>query len=286
MKECTYCGKLFTSDCACAGHISHCAENPNNRHKYEIKHNCQEQEKDSILKYRQYKYDTKTFSCNCVKCGRVYNISTTQQKYDNGEYRKTCSSFCSHSRTVSNITKTKISNSLKTSEKFNNSLLRSYKQYTCKWCNKLFTVADDRDTTGRLYCSAECRHNFLSKNTGGCRKGSGVGKSGWYKGFHCDSTWELAFLMYHIDNGLNIRRCTEARTYIYNGKLHRYYPDFVTDDGIVEIKGYISEQWEAKHRQNPDIIVLYKDDMTKYIDYAVKRYGEKLELNYTNNKNN
>lgn len=33
-------------------------------------------------------------------------------------------------------------------------------------------------------------------NMGGLRHGSGRGKKGWYKGFYCRSTWELAWLVY------------------------------------------------------------------------------------------
>lgn len=45
-----------------------------------------------------------------------------------------------------------------------------------------------------------------SKSMGGYRKGSGVGKSGWYNGIYCDSSWELAYVIYHIDNNLPIIR--------------------------------------------------------------------------------
>lgn len=112
---------------------------------------------------------------------------------------------------------------------------------------------------------------------GGYRAGSGRGKSGWYKNIHCDSTWELAFLIYHMDHNLYIERCKERRIYTFEGKDHVYIPDFLTRDGIVEIKGYKSEQWEAKISQNPDIKVLYFDDIKPYLDYCEKQYNCKLE---------
>ena len=105
-------------------------------------------------------------------------------------------------------------------------------------------------------------------------KKRGVGKSGWYKGIYCDSSWELAFVMYHLDNNLSIRRCNERRKYIYNNIERIYIPDFITDDGIIEIKGYKTQQWISKIEQNPDIIVLYEHDMKKYIDYAIEKYGK------------
>lgn len=116
----------------------------------------------------------------------------------------------------------------------------------------------------------------MKKNhkAGGYRKGSGRGKQGWYKGIYCDSSWELAFVYYHLENNLDIKRCTESRKYIYEGVEHTYIPDFVTKDGIIEIKGYNTKQALAKHLQNSDIKVLYYDDMKFYINYAIDKVGK------------
>jgi len=102
-------------------------------------------------------------------------------------------------------------------------------------------VFDIRNIRGRTYCSKECKHKYLSAHTGGYREGSGRGKQGWYKGIHCDSSWELAFLVYYKDHNLNIERCKEKRSYIWNNEVHSYYPDFITDGGIIEIKGYSTD---------------------------------------------
>ena len=37
-------------------------------------------------------------------------------------------------------------------------------------------------------------------------KKHGNGKKGYYKGIYCDSTWELAFLVYCFDNNIPIIR--------------------------------------------------------------------------------
>ena len=76
-----------------------------------------------------------------------------------------------------------------------------------------------------------------------------------------------------MDHNLYIERCKEKRTYIWNNKQHTYYPDFITHDGIIEIKGYSTDQWKSKEEQNPDVIVLYKDDMKLYLDYVINTYG-------------
>lgn len=126
----------------------------------------------------------------------------------------------------------------------------------------------------------EERKNKISKsmknnpNSGGYRKGSGRGKKGWYCNIFCDSTWELAFVYYHISNNLNIQRCKEKRFYTFNNSTHVYYPDFETDNGIFEIKGYVTEQSKSKSQQNPDIKVLYYNDMKFYLDYVINIFGK------------
>lgn len=118
----------------------------------------------------------------------------------------------------------------------------------------------------------------MKKNplAGGKRIGSGRGKQGWYKGIYCDSSWELAFLVYYLDHNKNIKRCEERREYIFNNEKHTYIPDFITDDGIIEIKGYKTQQWKSKLEQNPDIKVLYEDDIKPYLNYVIEKYGDKF----------
>ena len=118
----------------------------------------------------------------------------------------------------------------------------------------------------------------MKKNpqAGGYRKGSGVGKQGWYKDIFCDSSWELAFVCYYKEHNMNIKRCNERRKYIFNNKEHIYIPDFVIDEGIIEIKGYSSKQWKEKELQNPDIKVLYYKDVKMYLDYVISKYGDKF----------
>ena len=113
---------------------------------------------------------------------------------------------------------------------------------------------------------------------GGHVQGSGRGKKGWYNGFFCDSSWELAYLIYHLDHGISIERCTEVRTYIWENKVRKYYPDFIVNGKIIEIKGYKTAQWEAKLGANPDVRVLYEKDLKIYIDYVIQKYGK----NYIN----
>ena len=207
----------------------------------------------------------------CENCGKVIDGS-----YGSGRF---CNRHCAtiygntHRPKRSAESKKKTSISVKNSIKCQIAAERSRKIYHCKQCNKEFSIYDIRDINGRLYCSKECKHKYLSEHTGGYREGSGRGKQGWYKGIHCDSSWELAYLVYHLDHNLYIERCKEKRQYVWNNKQHTYYPDFITDDGIIEIKGYSTDQWKSKEEQNPDVKVLYKNEIKPYLDYVTNTYG-------------
>jgi len=113
-------------------------------------------------------------------------------------------------------------------------------------------------------------------NCGGYRKGSGIGKSGWYKGFYCDSSWELAFVIYNLDHNIPFKRNKEKFEYIFEGKKRNFIPDFIMGNGeFLEIKGYKTEQWEAKLKQfNKPLIILYEKEIKKYLDYVYKKYGK------------
>ena len=207
----------------------------------------------------------------CENCGKVIDGS-----YGSGRF---CNRHCAtiygntHRPKRSAESKKKTSISVKNSIKCQIAAERSRKIYHCKYCNKEFFISDIRDISGRLYCSKECKHKYLSEHTGGYREGSGRGKQGWYKGIHCDSSWELAYLVYHLDHNLYIERCKEKRQYVWNNKQHTYYPDFITDNGIIEIKGYSTDQWKSKEEQNPDVKVLYKNEIKPYLDYVTNTYG-------------
>jgi hypothetical protein len=111
-------------------------------------------------------------------------------------------------------------------------------------------------------------------NYGGYKQGSGRGKKGWYKNFFCDSSWELAYVIYCLENNIDIKRNTERREYFFKGKIRGYIPDFIVNSELVEIKGYNSDEWEAKHKANPDVKTLYQNEMKPIIKYAVDKYGK------------
>ena len=113
---------------------------------------------------------------------------------------------------------------------------------------------------------------------GGLRHGSGRGKKGWYKGYWCDSSWELAYVIYNIEHNISFKRNNDSFIYSFNNKEHKYLPDFILEDGTyVEVKGYYTEQVKNKIKQFPKdnkLIIIDENGIKKYINYAVSKYGK------------
>jgi hypothetical protein len=120
---------------------------------------------------------------------------------------------------------------------------------------------------------------------GGFRMKSGRGKKGWYKGYFCSSSWELAWVIYSLEHGVKFERNKIGFPYEFNGKRKKYYPDFIVDKNYVEIKGYDSPQWEEKKKQfNNNLIVLGKNEIKPYIEYTETKYGKDFVRLYEDGK--
>lgn len=149
---------------------------------------------------------------------------------------------------------------------------RLTKQNTCLVCNeKIFTT----DKMNANY-HAKCWQSV----SGGYRKGSSRGKCGWYKEYWCDSSWELAWVIYNLEHEIKFERNKNGFDYEFENKIHKYYPDFILEDGTyIEIKNYNNEQVKAKLKffKNP-IKVLYRKELKEVFEYVIKKYGK----NYIN----
>lgn len=115
--------------------------------------------------------------------------------------------------------------------------------------------------------------------SGGYRKGSGQGKKGWYKGYFCDSSWELAYVIYNLEHGITnfTKNFNEKFEYEIDGEKHLYVPDFKFSDGhFIEVKGRRESNpiIEAKRNAVKNIKILFADDMKPYLNYVIEKYGK------------
>lgn len=135
---------------------------------------------------------------------------------------------------------------------------------------KAKTIEDEEKRKQKI--SETMKKNPLA---GGKRQGSGRGKKGWYKGYFCDSSWELAYVIFNLEHNVKFARNTEGFEYQYNNEIHKYYPDFILEDGTyVEVKGYYTKQTEEKiksFKSKLEIIDKYK--IKFYLDYVIEKYG-------------
>jgi hypothetical protein len=141
----------------------------------------------------------------------------------------------------------------------------------CLHCNKIFNSYKKE----QKYCSGNCA-NFSPK-LGGVREGSGRSKTGYCEGIYCGSTYELAWVVYNLDNNIQFSRCTD----VFSFGNKKYYPDFIQGNTIIEIKGFWSEEVDLKSKAvisaGKQIKVLYKKDLKYCFDWIKENYNCPIE---------
>ena len=108
-------------------------------------------------------------------------------------------------------------------------------------------------------------------------------KYGRYNGYYCDSSWELAFLLYSLDNKFEIQRCTESFDYVLNGRARKFHPDFKIGNTYYEIKGRYKEADYEKIKQFPKeltLVVIDKTSIEPYLHHCKVTYGKDFDRLY------
>ncbi len=125
------------------------------------------------------------------------------------------------------------------------------------------------------------------KPPGGPRIHSGRSKSGWYQGYHCGSTYELAYVVYCLDHKIQIERNTKGWEYFNpeTGKTQKYYPDFIINGTeLIEIKGYRTPETDLKLAAvDVPISLLCWEELEPVFEYVKEKTGygpDKLPLLY------
>lgn len=297
-KVCKWCNEtiIVEKHVYFAQHGSQCKMNPN-REVWIQKH------KD-LFKGKQIS-ERITLKKVCPRCNSEFEITNTESEIRRNKVKNYCSDKCARARPQTDETKEKIGKSIKSNieiiksyensfeeiifeEKLSEEIIRIPKpksknrkylyNYICLLCNK-----EGSSTSKKTKRHADC----YKKVSGGYRKGSGFGKSGWYKGFYCDSSWELAFIIYHLDNNLSIERNKEGFEYVYENETHLYYPDFIINGEYYEIKNFFSDLTESKISQFPyKLNILYKEEINPYLDYTINKYSKNFISLYDGNPHN
>jgi hypothetical protein len=275
-KECKWCNELIEVEKQplFALHVANCKLNPN----------LEDRKKKASLRFKGIlKSERIKLEKVCSKCDQNFQIVATESEIRRDKVKKFCSRKCSNSRNLTEETKRKIGKSLieggnrfipdnkgRKYERRKLILLTNKKnnEFTCLHCGEI----------GKSYKykkDQKYHKECWLRVSGGIRKGSSRGKSGWYKGYWCDSSYELAYLIYCLDYDIKIERNKEGFEYVYEDKKHLFYPDFIVNGKYVEIKNFKSELTDAKISYfTNEITVIYKVDMCLYLEYAINKHGK------------
>jgi len=227
----------------------------------------------------------------CSKCDNTFELEGTYSELNNKKSRKTCSLKCSKSTPKTEEQKKQISIIMKNSTK----VKENNKTLALKRIGK---YKIERTETPCLHCNVPIIHKVNEpkkyhkkcwlKCCGGIQHGSSRGKCGWYKGYWCDSSYELAFILYCLDFNIKVERNTIGYDYLdLNNKNKKYYPDFIINNKyFLEIKNYVSKETTNKINQFEfSLKTLYKNDLNKKIlPYVINKYGKKYISLYDNYK--
>ncbi len=203
----------------------------------------------------------------CKRCDKEFEPTKGLVNY--------CSLKCRSGREWSEADKKKKSESASQSQKVKEANKKKtgkhFKEIVVNTCSVCGLEIESLITRNQKY-----HYDCSLKVNGGYREGSGRGKHGKYKGYNCQSSYELAWVIYQLEHDVEFVRNNQGFEYSYEGKVFKYYPDFKLSDGtFVELKGFADKKCEEKIKQfKHTLVVLFKDDMKPILDYVIGKYGK------------
>lgn len=195
---------------------------------------------------------------SCEKCGEDHDGG-----FGSGRF---CSRSCANSRPRSDKTRAKIGDALRekpSPHKGKHFVARD--ERICPTCAASFAVIS---TNPKKYCSLKC-----NPKVGGYREGSGRAKTGYYCGIYCGSSYELVWVIHRLDHGLPAKR---FEGFLTDG-VTTYYPDFLDDDTIIEIKGYedkksVDRKTKLAQDKGYRVELLYREDLAEQFKWVSDNY--------------
>jgi hypothetical protein len=113
-----------------------------------------------------------------------------------------------------------------------------------------------------------------------------IRKSGKYRGIVCKNAWELAWVIYQVNNGVQVERNRKYFEYYYEGRRMRYKPAYRLGSGnsYVDIKCMVNKWYKRKVEYFPyGINIIRERGMLRYLDYAITTYGFDIFQLYDSN---
>ena len=226
---------------------------------------------------------------NCEHCGKL-----VLEYFGSGRF---CSRACANSRTWDTDHKQQLSISIKKPNSKSTlrldtrkTLYKSKPNY-CVMCNTALSYEKRHNKT----CSIDCLRKYLSKvaknsNFGGLTSGGAhFSKKGCYHNIHCDSTYELIYLIYCLEHNIKIERNIKFFKYFdFNNNYRKYYPDFYLPESntFVEIKGYKDRNVDLKiaavQKEGHNIVMLQKLDLEPMLDFINTKFNKNYNIKYAN----
>lgn len=99
-----------------------------------------------------------TYTIQCKKCGKEFNVECTENQFNKGKYKHYCSRHCANSHILTDIQKQHISEGLK-----NSSLISHIHTYICDNCGKEFKSKKTFKKSRQIHCN-DCIRNIKHSN--------------------------------------------------------------------------------------------------------------------------
>lgn len=284
MYKCKYCEKEFKSLGGCRGHEYGVHENIHTHNvicrfcKKEFKQmglyshepNCPENPSSkAFLKLQTTSLKNEPQDGNCQYCNKYCRNQNSLRNHErlckenpNGQQ----SGFVNYNKNYIKIYGAWNRGLTKTTDErvaaYSNKLIEYFKTHEGTFKGKKHTeLAKQKIALAQLLVDHDARNKYSH------------GKRGYLDGMFFMSTWELAYYIYNRDKGHKIIRCPLKFDYEYEGKLHKYTPDFLVDDSVlVEVKGWETELDRLKYTLVDKLLIVYYEDIKVCIDYVKTTY--------------
>lgn len=256
----------------------------NNSNKLYIKIKCEQCNQEKYVKWGKFKNRK---YCNdiqiCNDCVKKYTSNLEQVKINNSKAQTICQ----------NREDVKIKQSIASKNRS--------EDYKIKWKNSIDKFYNSDEGKKCKEKKSILSKNLWANNENFKYRCTNVKTlHGKIYGIRFDSSWELSFILYCVNNDIKINRCNINIPYKYDGKDKIYIPDFIIDNKyIIEIKGKLDEVSKIKmqsakkylkgNNMDYEYILLTKNELSKINNFVFlknKRDLSKisnLELSYIPN---